>query len=42
MLSVILSDRYHGDVQFASTGVMLTTLLCIITIPLHAILLEYF
>jgi hypothetical protein len=41
MLSVILSDRYHGDVRFASTGVMLTTLLCIITIPLHAILLQH-
>lgn len=41
MLSVILSDRYHGDVKFASTGVMLTTLLCIVTIPLHAILLQH-
>lgn len=41
MLSVILSERYKGDVQFASTGVMLTTLMCIITIPLHAILLQH-
>lgn len=41
MLSVIFSERYHGDVKFASTGVMLTTLLCIITIPLHAILLQH-
>ncbi len=41
MLSVILSERYKGDVDFASAGVMMTTLLCIITIPLHAILLQH-
>lgn len=41
MLSVIFSERYKGDVAFASTGVMLTTLLCIVTIPLHAILLQH-
>lgn len=41
MLSVILSERYNGDVKFASAGVMLTTLLCIFTIPLHAILLQH-
>ena len=41
MLSVIFSERYNGDVKFASSGVMLTTLMCIITIPLHAILLQH-
>ena len=41
MLSVIFSERYKGDVSFASTGVMLTTLMCILTIPLHAILLQH-
>ena len=41
MLSVIFSERYKGDVAFASTGVMLTTLLCLITIPMHAILLQF-
>ena len=41
MLSVIFSERYKGDVAFASAGVMLTTLMCIITIPLHAILLQF-
>ncbi|MBQ9014895.1 MAG: AEC family transporter [Firmicutes bacterium] len=41
MLSVILSERYRGDVRFASAGVMMTTLMCIITIPLHAILLQH-
>ena len=41
MLTVILSERYRADVKFASTGVMLTTLLCIITIPLYAVLLRF-
>lgn len=41
MLSVIFSERYKGDVNFASSGVMLTTLMCILTIPLHAILLQH-
>ncbi len=41
MLSVILSERYRGDVNFASAGVMMTTLMCIITIPMHAILLQH-
>ena len=41
MLSVIFSERYKGDVSFASTGVMMTTLMCLITIPLHAILLQH-
>ena len=41
MFSVILSERYDGDVDLASAGVMMTTLLCIFTIPLHAILLQY-
>ena len=41
MLSVIFSERYKGDVAFASTGVMLTTLMCLVTIPLNAILLQF-
>ena len=41
MLSVIFSERYNGDVSFASTGVTLTTLMCIFTIPMHAILLQH-
>jgi len=41
MLSVIFSERYKGDVAFASTGVMLTTLLCLVTIPMNAILLQF-
>ena len=41
MLTVILSERYKADVEFASAGVMLTTLLCIVTIPLFAILLQF-
>ena len=41
MLSVFFRERYKGDVSFASTGVMMTTLMCIITIPLHAILLQH-
>ncbi len=41
MLSVILSERYKADVEFATKGVMLTTILCIITIPIVAIVLQY-
>ena len=41
MLSVILSERYKADVEFATKGVMLTTILCIITIPVVAIILQY-
>lgn len=41
MFSVILSERYRGDVDLATAGVMMTTLLCILTIPLHAILLQH-
>lgn len=41
MLSVILSERYKADVQFATKGVMLTTILCMITIPIVAITLQY-
>ena len=40
MLSVILSERYHADVEFATKGVMLTTILCLITIPIVAITLQ--
>lgn len=41
MLSVILSERYKADVDFATKGVMLTTILCLITIPIVAITLQH-
>lgn len=41
MLSVILSEKYGADVQFATKGVMLTTILCLITIPIVAITLQH-
>ena len=41
MLSVIFSERYKGDVAFASSAVMLSTLMCILTIPVNAILLQF-
>ena len=41
MFSVILSERYRADVDLTSAGVMMTTLLCLGTIPLVAILLQY-
>ena len=41
MLSVILSERYKADVEFATKGVMLTTILCLITIPIVAIALQH-
>ncbi|MDO4485972.1 MAG: AEC family transporter [Bacillota bacterium] len=40
MCSVIFSEQYKADVSFATKGVLLTTLMCIITIPLYAILLQ--
>ena len=41
MLSVILSDRYGADVNLATKGVMLTTIMCLVTIPIVAITLQY-
>ena len=41
MLSVILSERYRADVEFATKGVMLTTILSLITIPIVAIALQH-
>ena len=41
MLCVILSERYKADVEFATKGVMLTTILCLITIPIVAITLQH-
>ncbi|MDD4200040.1 MAG: AEC family transporter [Eubacteriales bacterium] len=41
LLSVILSERYKADVEFATKGTMLTTFLCLITIPLVAITLQH-
>lgn len=40
MCSVIFSEQYKADVSFATKGVLLTTLMCIITIPMYAILLQ--
>ena len=41
MLSVILSDRYGADVNLATKGVMLNTIMCLVTIPIVAITLQY-
>ncbi|MDO4869014.1 MAG: AEC family transporter [Bacillota bacterium] len=41
MLCVILSEKYRADVEFATKGVMLTTILCMLTIPVVAIALQY-
>lgn len=40
MFAVILSERYKADVQFATKGVMLTTILSLITIPIVAIFIS--
>lgn len=39
MLSVILSERYSSDTEFATEGVMLSTILCLITLPIFAVIL---
>ena len=41
MLCVILSEKYKADVEFATKGVMLTTILCLLTIPIVAIALQH-
>lgn len=41
MCAVIFSQQYKADVNFAVKGVMLTTVMCIVTIPVFAILLQY-
>lgn len=41
MCSVIFSEQYKMDVDFAVKGVMLTTLMSIVTIPIFAILLQF-
>lgn len=41
MCSVIFSQQYKADVNFAVKGVMQTTVFCIVTIPMFAILLQY-
>lgn len=38
MLTVIFSQQYGGDTNFATKGVLVSTLLCILTIPIIAIL----
>ena len=40
MCSVIFSEEYHADAAFAARGTMLTTLCCIITVPLFAVLTQ--
>jgi len=41
MLCVILSERYKADIDFATKGVMLTTILSLVTIPIVAIALQH-
>ena len=41
MFAVILSERYKADVEFATKGVMMTTFVSLITIPLVAIAIQY-
>ncbi len=41
MCCVIFSEQYKADVNFATQGVLLSTVLCIFTIPAFAILLQY-
>lgn len=41
MCSVIFSQQYKADVDFAVKGVMLSTVMCIVTVPIFAILLQY-
>jgi len=38
--TTIFSQQYKGDVDFATKGVLLSTLLCLITIPIFAIFLR--
>ncbi|MDD6190433.1 MAG: AEC family transporter [Firmicutes bacterium] len=40
MCAVIFSERYKADVDFATKGVLLTSIMCIVTIPLYAVLLQ--
>lgn len=40
MSAVIFTRQYKGDVDFATKGVLLSTLLCIITVPIFAIILR--
>ena len=41
MCSVIFAEQYKADIHFAVKGTMLSTLLCIVTIPVFAILIQY-
>lgn len=41
MFAVILSERYRADVEFATKGVMLTTILSLLTLPIVAIALQH-
>lgn len=38
MCAVIFSQQYKGDVEFATKGVLLSTVMCIVTIPMFAVL----
>ncbi len=38
--SVIFTEKYHGDVSYATKGVVLTTVLSIVTVPLITMFLE--
>ena len=41
MCAVIFSEQYKSDVNFAVKGTLLSTVMCIVTIPAFAILLQY-
>lgn len=39
-VTVIFTQQFHGDVEFAAKGVLMSTLLCILTIPVVAVALS--
>lgn len=39
-VTVIFTRQFHGDVEFAVKGVLMSTLLCVITIPITAVTLS--
>ena len=38
-VTVIVSQTYNSDVDFATKGVMLSTVLCLLTLPIFALIL---
>lgn len=41
MCCIIFSEQYRADVNFTTKGILLSSLLCILTIPIFAILVQY-